>query len=471
MSVVVIEDLQTLAEHAPALRRFIDEVKPRYSSHVLDALVQWYASFSCEEGSFASRRGMNFFGRDSALRSLFFLLVRQGEELIAFAPFFRFEVDLGGEAASRCQVVSFCPDSTIFFYSDLLVKRGLEQPALQAVYDFFTEYERSVPFILLFNHLPSNSRTLPLLTEYSMGLPPHGFNLRVSPLFWRGGLYPWNVAALKEALGKAQGAEFAEETAERIREALERVESASKTMLVFKKNHLPLKAAVYRIFQEAKPSAGLFDLYNSLEAIFQSSPVKYPFLPLPESREELEDSFSSSKRYYFKRYRRQFFEQGGSFRKIAAKAIDEQDIRDFLSLHRERWGNRSNILNGLTSSFLLSFLGKLAANGHLTLFFALQGGERIAALCCLDFNGRREFLSSGRSLQAEKSRAGKLLLHDAIMDSIDNGFRQFDFGYGDEAYKSDYNWTYLTNNVIALFRNIDPKHCHNILSLYEEVII
>jgi len=105
------------------------------------------------------------------------------------------------------------------------------------------------------------------------------------------------------------------------------------------------------------------------------------------------------------------------------------------------------------------------------LFFASDQSERIACLCCIDFKERREFLSSGRSLRAEKLRAGKILLYEVIMDSIDQGFKYFDFGYGDETYKSDYNCSYITNNAIAVFHMLTPKQCNDLLPLYEELLL
>ena len=125
----------------------------------------------------------------------------------------------------------------------------------------------------------------------------------------------------------------------------------------------------------------------------------------------------------------------------------------------------------MTSSFVFSFLNKLACNGLLTLFFAEHQAKRIACLCCIDFKDRREFFSSGRTRDDEKLRAGKLLLYESILDATNEGLCFFDFGYGDEAYKSDYDWSYVTNNVVALFHDLHPKQVSDIFPLYEEVML
>jgi hypothetical protein len=472
MELVFIQDMNELSAHYQTIKTFVNDTRPKYSSHVIDALIEWFTSFSSdEESAFAAKRGINFLGRKSSLCSLFFLLIYHENELIAFAPFFRFKVDFG-DALARYEVVSFCPDSTIFFYNDILIKKGHEACALQALFEFFRQYNKTTPHIILLNHIPSSSDTLPLLFKHSLGLSPYGFNVSISPVFWRGGLYPWNLNKLQTILQDAQNnGTLSDTNCKNINTAIDKISASNKTMLVFKKNHPSLKSSVYSIFSESKPSDALFDLYNAVESIFQSHPVKYPYLALPGSPDAFVNSLSPSKRYYYQRYRKQFFANDGHFVKLHADSVADQDIHDFISLHRERWGNKSNILNNSTSSFLFSFLQKLALNGLLTLFFAVYQSKRIACLCCIDFNGRREFLSSGRSLHDEKLRAGKLLLYDAIIDSINDGLYLFDFGYGDEAYKSDFNWSYLTNNVIALFYNLHPKQFSNIFPLYEELIL
>lgn len=472
MELVLIQDVNELSAHRQNIKTFVNIAQPTYSSHVIDALIEWYTSFKTEENStFALKRGINFFGRKSSLCSLFFLLVYHNGELIAFAPFFRFKV-LFGDDLTPYEVVSFCPDSTIFFYNDVLVKDEFKKESLATMFDFIRNYNTTSAYIVLFNHIPSDSDTMPLIVKQSMELPLYGFNVSISPVFWRGGLFPWNVTKLQTILQDALASDnYSEETCEHIRRAINEIAASNRTMLVFKKNHLNVKSTIYKIFSENKPSDTLFELYNAIESVFQSYPVKYPYLTLPKSPDAFVNALSSSKRYYFQRYRKQFLANDGLFIKLHATDIVDQDIHDFIALHRERWGNSSNILNNMTSSFIFSFLKQLAGNGLLTLFFAVHQSRRIACLCCIDFNGRREFFSSGRTLNDEKLRAGKLLLYETIIDSINEGHSIFDFAYGDEAYKSDYNWSFVTNNVVALFRNVQPRQFQNIFSLYEEVFL
>lgn len=471
MKWLLIQDTNELSAYYQDIKTFVNNAQPQYTSHVVDALMEWFASFSSDKDSnFALKRGINFFGRKSSLCSLFFLLIYDDNELIAFAPLFRFKVHFGDAPASY-EVVAFCPDSTIFFYNDILIKEGSEKRALQTFFEFFRHYNETTPHIILLNHIPSSSSTLPLLLKHSMDLTPYGFNVSISPVYWRGGLYPWNLSKIQTILQNAQNNDnFSGTTHKNIDIAMSEINASNKAMLIFKKNHLYLKSLIYRIFSENKPSDTLFDLYNAIEAIFQSYPVKFPYLNLPKSPDDFDNSLSSSKRYYYNRYRKRFLANDGHFVKLHADSIADQDIHDFISLHRERWGNNSIILNNSTSSFLFSFLQKLALNGLLTLFFAIYQSRRIACLCCIDFNGRREFFLSGRSLNDEKLRAGKLLLYESMIDSINDGLYVFDFGYGDQEYKSDFNWSYLTNNVIGLFYNLHPKQFSNIFPFYEELI-
>lgn len=473
MRTVCIQNMSEFEDCCAEIKAFINKVQPDYASHVVDALIEWFNSFTTDEhASFASRRGLNFLGRTSRLESLFFLLVYDdAEQLAAFAPLFRFRVS-STDPVHSCEMLAFCPDSTVFFYHDIRIRQGSEAAAIQNIFEFFRQYNRSSAYIVLFNHIPSDSCNFPLLVQGSIELSRYGFHAGVSPVFWRGGIYPWNAEKLSMILESALNDDsYSDLTRTQISRVLDALGGSHKTMLAFKNNHGPLKAILYGIFSENRPSEPLCELYNAIEPVFQSCPVKYPYLALPASPEEFASALSSSKRYYYQRYRTRFFSGNGRFEKLHGGSVTDQDIHDFIELHRERWGRSSNILNGLTAEFVFTFLKKMAVNGLLTLFFAVYEAERIACICCIDFNRRREFFSSGRSLRNEKLRAGKLLLHETILDAIQEGYALFDFAYGDEAYKADFNWSYRINNVVALFHNLHPKQFPNLFPLYEEVML
>ena len=470
MELVLIQDTDELSTHYKNIKLFLNNTQPKYASHVIDALMEWFSSFrSDDNSSFALKRGINFLGRKSTLYSLFFVLIYNGNKLIAYAPLFRFKVIFEDDSTSY-DVVSFCPDSTIFFYNDILIEKDFENVALNLFFDFIKNFHKTSPYIILLNHIPSSSENFPLLLKHSSDLVPAGFNVSISPVLWRGGLYPWNLNKFQKILNDAMTNEdFPEDVHERIKTAIHKLCGINRVMLAYKKNHLAIKSAIYNIFSEDNPSDLLLVLYKEIDSVFQSNPVKYPYLKLPESVDEFDASLSKSKRYFYKRYLKNFYSSNGKIIKLHGEEIVDQDIHDFISLHKERWGHNSNILNHLTAPFIYSFYRQLANNGLLTIFFAMHGSDRIACLCCIDFNGRREFISSGRSLSDEKLRAGKLLLYISITDAIHDGLYFFDFGYGDDAYKSDFNWSFLTNNVIALFYNLHPTQFPNVFPLYEEI--
>ncbi len=472
MRLLLIQDLDDCSAHSQDIKDFIERVGAKNSSHAIDALIDWFVNFRSDDSAgFAARRGLNFLGKKSGLKSLFFMLIYQDDEIVAFAPLFRFEVNFGG-APGSCEVIAFCPDSTIFFYSDILIKEGFDAIAIQSMFSFLRQYNRTSPYVVLFNHIPSTSGNLSLILKNAMELSDDNFNIGMSPVCRRGGLYPWNLSDLRIILKEALNNNcLATSVLKNIQVAVSEIESTSAVMLAFGQNHLSLKSTIYRIFAEEKKSEVLLELYRAVESIFQSHPVRYPYLALPGDYEAFVATLSPSKQYYYRRYRKQFNGNGREIAKIHGESISDQDIKSFMDLHSERWGNKSNILNKRTSAFVFSFLQKMAKNELLTLFFAKDNAENVACVCCIDFKERREFLSSGRSLNAEKLRAGKILLYEVIVDSIAEGFKFFDFGYGDEAYKSDYNCSYITNNAIGIFHKIKPNQCHDLLPMYEELMM
>jgi hypothetical protein len=472
MRVILIKNPDELLAYYQDLENFYKKVTAKYTSQLFGPLLEWFFTFRSEDNtSFSAKRGINFYGLKSVLRSLFFIIIYRDEEIVAFLPLFQFRVWLN-EAIHICELISFCPDSTLFFYNDILVKKDCEEESFNAFYEFIRWHDVDKPYVLLLNHIPSTSKYYPMFINYSMGLTHQGFNLSISPVFRRGGIYPWNLSGIMDILEKAKNNhEFSEPIRGTISCVLDAFKAANKTMLIFRQNHLYLKSLLYRIFEQKESSKELFKLYQEIERQFASRPIKYPFLTLPNTADEFRESLSSSKRYYYKRYHQQFIRGSGSFSKIKGKAITSEDINDFIDLHRTRWGKNSNIINRLTKDFIFNYLSKLGSSELLTLFFASHQGRRIACVCCIDFYERREFLSSGRTLAEEKLRSGKLLLYEALLDAIKEGIKVFDFGYGDEAYKADYSYSFLETNVIALFHQLDPKHFINLFPLYEELYL
>ena len=274
MKLILIEDKNTLSSHYQNIKSFVCNVQPQYTTHVIDVLMEWFNCFSSDDGSpFVLKRGINFLGQKSYLCTLFFMLIYDDDEVIAFAPFFRFKVFFAGDPL-QYDVIAFCPDSTIFFYNDVLIKGGFEDRAINLLFEFINNYHKETPYIFLMNHIPSSSETLPSLLKNSMNLVPAGFNVSISPVLWRGGLYPWNISKLQAILQRSKDNESISESNRRnIEAAIEKIDTSNNTMLVFKRNHLHLKSSIYSIFGKGEPSGMLFDLYNDIETIFQSYPV------------------------------------------------------------------------------------------------------------------------------------------------------------------------------------------------------
>lgn len=73
MELVFIQNMNELSAHYQTIKTFVNDTRPKYSSHVIDALIEWFTSFSSdEESAFAAKRGINFLGRRAACAPCFF---------------------------------------------------------------------------------------------------------------------------------------------------------------------------------------------------------------------------------------------------------------------------------------------------------------------------------------------------------------------------------------------------------------
>ncbi|NOY60722.1 MAG: GNAT family N-acetyltransferase, partial [Calditrichaeota bacterium] len=169
--------------------------------------------------------------------------------------------------------------------------------------------------------------------------------------------------------------------------------------------------------------------------------IVYPYLKLPGGVDAYLGSLSKGTRRYFRRYKKQFIEQGGSFEKLTGGQITEKDVQDYLDLHFQRWHEESAALNDVTRAFHLESSLKMAGLNQFTLFFAKHNGARIAAHSCFDIGKRREGYFTGREPEKEELRAGRLLYMETILDAIEEGFTEYNFGYGGDSYKLSFTDT------------------------------
>jgi hypothetical protein len=416
----------------------------------------WWKHFRSDGAAdFGERRGRNFLGVKTRLERPLFLVAEEAGALRGLAALVESSVTLRANAPPL-RLLSFCADSVILFYQDLVIHPEGREATIAAMVDRLAAFVREEGMLLFLGHIPEESPNLAALARAVKAKVAQGWKGGVAENRFRGGAYPWSVHKLAKAVtdlrdrlpeGDAGRAEL---------EALAaKLEAQGPALLGFAGTRLALEKQVKEAAARFEKDAEADDARRRIAGALEGGPIQYPNIRLPATPEAYLESLSSSRRYYFRRYLRKFLDAGGEFEDVAPASVTAADIEEFLDLHQERWGADSVAVNPATLGFHRELAQEAARQGLFRLFFARHGGKRICAHVCLDIGERREYFFSGRTSASEELRAGKLLVMHTVQDAIKRGFAFYDFGYGGDEYKADFTKTWRT--VRSLFLHGGPE--------------
>jgi len=159
-------------------------------------------------------------------------------------------------------------------------------------------------------------------------------------------------------------------------------------------------------------------------------------LDLPPSWEEYLQGLKSKQRHEVRRKLRRLEEAGRvSCRVLEAprEVIGERD--KFLSLFRTSRPDKAAFLQGPMDSFFRSMIGALAQEGILKFFVMEMDGETVAVLLYFDYGGTVYLYNNGYDRRYRSLNVGLLSKVLAIRESIERGYRRYDFMKGSEVYK------------------------------------
>lgn len=174
-----------------------------------------------------------------------------------------------------------------------------------------------------------------------------------------------------------------------------------------------------------------------------------PYIPLPASWENyLMKSVSGQMRRHI-RHKTQGIEQLDGFRLVETQAGTLESQTDaLLMLWLERWGKKpDDILNSYRTLFRYCF-----ENNSLWLMTIWNGRDVVAGLAGFLDRKNRVFAQYTPVFNKDyaKLSPGLVLMGYSIRYAIENGFVSYDFGAGDEDYKSSFGTTERVNrNVIV----------------------
>ena len=451
IEVQIIEKQNELEKIIPCCKNAAKAVKSSLLFEYMDIMYLWWETFKhSPETTFGARRGRNFLGLKSTLDKFYLVIAKQEGRVIGAVPLSAFSVTLQRDICLK--IITLSPDfvfmpKQVFFFDPSLDHEKIISTLFEKICSLVVDYD-----LFFLCYIPSDSHQLILIRKILNAYRSKGYVYEERITGRRGGMHPWTVDIIKKNLSNIIATAGEKQLRHIDLCELEAVLNAiNPQQLLFPATRKKLETVLKRNLNGLENlDADQKKSFNIIVENLAHAPIKYPYIPLPSTREEYMQQLSGSTRRYFRRYGRRFVEQGGSFEKISAFAINPRDIEDYIRLHMLRFGKDSSASGGTASYFHSALCNLLAREDRLTLFFATIGGKRIAAHSCIDISKRREGYFTGRDPEYEVLRAGRLLYMETILDAIDNGCSVYDCGYGGDNYKESFSKTFvITHNFFV----------------------
>ncbi|GBE13309.1 hypothetical protein BMS3Abin13_01609 [bacterium BMS3Abin13] len=427
----------------------------------------WWDHFNNIDNTlFSEKRGENFLGVQSSLRTFFLIIAEDNGKIVGAAPLGEFSVKVAG-CINHLRVLSFAGDHQLMPYQDFLVLPSAREDILVSMFDNLLEMLKDHYDFLVFSCIPDNSLNLKFIQKIVSRATRQGVIGQEKITSQRGGVLPWTIKPLvfysKKLLAKSHKNSS---SLSDLTDLIKKLESKTLS-LFFPATRKSLKTEMINILNRIDDEPSFLNEKYEIKKLLSPSPIVYYYVVLPSDHETYFMSLSRKTRQDFRRYKKRFEKQGGYFEKISSKKISNKDINDYISLHLLRWEKGSaSIKSSHSIKFHTELCKTLSAHGDLTLFFANYDGKRIAANSCIDIFPRREAYIAGRDPNYVKLRIGSLLMMENILDAIDNGFRTYELGGGWGSDKMIFTKKYRTSRSYLLTYRSDLPNVNSIFPGY-----
>jgi CelD/BcsL family acetyltransferase involved in cellulose biosynthesis len=210
----------------------------------------------------------------------------------------------------------------------------------------------------------------------------------------------------------------------------------------------PLLAQLARMRAHAPEIEGL--------TLADNSQTPCPVIELPGTWEEYVSRLLRKRKYYVSSYPRKFLkEHNGSLEVLTGGPQLDAAVLEFYRLHMARWQHRADSISAEHLHpeflpFLKDVCAACAAAGWLRLVTLKAGDQIVASTINFMMHRRWTAYMKGFDPRWSDSRPGTVLDTLRIVEAIKEGARYFDFGRGDEEYKSGFGVTIYRNRRVLL---------------------
>jgi CelD/BcsL family acetyltransferase involved in cellulose biosynthesis len=179
-----------------------------------------------------------------------------------------------------------------------------------------------------------------------------------------------------------------------------------------------------------------------------------PYLPLPASWSEYEDSLAKNFRRNLRRRLRKL--ENESTEPVRLDTVTgteglDRAYDDLVGLHvsaRERNGDSGAFDSRARREFYRAVVRRFADRGWLRLHRLLVGERALAAALCFHYGGKTSCYQLGYDLDSGQYGPGYLIVGHVIRSAIEEGAYELDLLRGDHPYK--YEWTAHSRSILKL---------------------
>lgn len=138
--------------------------------------------------------------------------------------------------------------------------------------------------------------------------------------------------------------------------------------------------------------------------------------------------------------RRRWLERQEGFAITRAETPEElaHALPEFFRLHGLRWGGRSGLGAPEVQAFHQAVVPLLSAAGKVRLYLLSVGGRAVASVYALRHGRTFSYYNAGYDPEWKSRSVGLVLVGETFRDALAEGFSEYDFLRGVEAYKSDW---------------------------------
>jgi CelD/BcsL family acetyltransferase involved in cellulose biosynthesis len=223
---------------------------------------------------------------------------------------------------------------------------------------------------------------------------------------------------------------------------------------------------------QASPSLALFQNSSDIPKLQIEAGIICPFISIPKSKEEFLYSLNSKFQKKLKKSLKKLEAEQGKVELKQYQDIGslEESMKVFFDLYQKRWGSKGDLgrfENKRAQNITNETAKYFAQKEWLKIYFLMVDNKPVSVELNLAYNGKMYCHLKGFDPDFSKYRVGSLLTMKVLEDCITNGFVEYDFMQGAEAYKFD--WTSEVRRNITV-RLVNKRTSSNLIDILIKVL-